>query len=368
MREVAYGVAEGTIANARLHLRGDPEKLGEEVPRRWLELFGGQPVPSDAGSGRLQLAEWLSEPSNPLAARVMVNRIWQHHFGKGLVQTPNDFGTRGQRPTHPELLDWLAKQFLESGWSVKSMHRLMMLSAAYRRSNGDPSMEGHEKANAVDPNNNLFWRFDRRRMSAEELRDSLLVASQQIDLSPGGSHPIPPAANWSFSQHVPFAGVAETDKRSVYQMTLRNRRPPFMSLFDGADPNASTPQRQVTTVPTQSLYFMNDAFFHGQAEKIAQRILGQPDDDSRLNELFRIVLATTADERRARNHSGLSDEICRGDFRYSAGRAAVGLVVGLFPNSAFEQPIPLRGITSCITFAIMGIVGNSCDQRLPGHS
>jgi hypothetical protein len=299
VRELAYGVTEGTVANARLHLRGDPEKLGEEVPRRWLELFGGQQVPPDAGSGRLQLAEWLVDPANPLTARVMVNRIWQHHFGKGIVQSPNDFGTRGQRPSHPELLDWLARQFLQSGWSVKSMHRLIMLSAAYRQADGDPSMEGPEKANAVDPNNNLLWRFDRRRMSAEELRDSLLFASQQIDFSPGGPYPIPPTASWSFSQHVPFAGVAETDKRSVYQMTLRNRRPPFMSLFDGADPNASTPQRQVTTVPTQSLYFMNDAFFYGQAERIARRVLVQPDDNGRLGELFQIVLQRppTNDER-----------------------------------------------------------------------
>ena len=264
-----------------------------------MELFGGQQVPADAGSGRRQLAEWLVDPANPLAARVMVNRIWQYHFGKGLVQTPSDFGTRGQRPTHPELLDWLATQFLESGWSVKAMHRLMMLSAAYRQSDGDPSTEGHAKANALDPNNNLVWRFDRRRMSVEELRDSLLVASGQIDLTPGGPHPIPPAQSWSYTQHVPFAGVAETDKRTVYQMTLRNRRPPFMSLFDGSDPNASTAQRQVTTVPTQSLYFMNDAFFHAQAEKVARRVLGQPDDNRRLDELFRIVLQRlpTADER-----------------------------------------------------------------------
>ena len=289
LREMAYGVTEGVVANAHLHLRGDPEKLGDEVPRRWLDLLGGQHVPADAGSGRLQLAEWLTDPANPLAARVMVNRIWQNHFGKGLVQTPNDFGTRGQQPTHPELLDWLAARFMESGWSIKSMHRLMLLSATYRQSAGDGSSENHAKALAVDPNNNFCWRFDRQRMSAEELRDSLLAASQQLDLSPGGPHPIPPTSTWSFSQHVPFAGVPETNKRSIYLMTLRNRRQPFMGLFDGADPNATTPLRQVTTVPTQSLYFMNDEFFHSQAEKVAMRILHQPDDAARLDALFRIV-------------------------------------------------------------------------------
>jgi hypothetical protein len=229
----------------------------------------------------------------------MDNRIWQHHFGKGLVQSPSDFGTRGQRPTHPELLDWLAGQFVARGWSLKAMHRLVMLSAAYRQASEDPAAK--ERALAIDPVNNLCWRFDRRRLSAEELRDSLLVASGQIDMSPGGAHPIPPASGWSYTQHVPFAGVAETDKRTIYQLTLRNRRPPFMSLFDGSDPNASTAERQVTTVPTQSLYFMNDPFFHAQAEKVARRVLNQPDDNGRMEELFRIVLerSATPDEREA---------------------------------------------------------------------
>ena len=301
-RELAYAVTEGTVANTRIQLRGDPEKLGDEVPRRWLELFGGQQVSADAGSGRLQLAQWLTDPANPLASRVMVNRIWQHHFGKGLVQTPNDFGTRGQRPTHPQLLDFLAAKFIESGWSIKSLHRQIMFSAAYRQSAGAPSTESHAKAIALDPNNSLYWRFDRRRMTAEELRDSLLVASRQIDVSPGGPHLIPPTSTWTFTQHGPFAGVADTDKRSIYLMTLRNRRPPFMGLFDGADPNATTPQRQVTTVPTQSLYFLNNAFFHDQAEKVTRRILSQPDENSRLNELFRIVfqrLPTTSEREAA---------------------------------------------------------------------
>jgi hypothetical protein len=300
-RETAYAVTEGTVANVRMHLRGDPEKPGDEVPRRWLEILGGQEVPADSGSGRLQLAQWLTDRSNPLTARVMVNRIWQNHFGKGLVQTPNDFGTRGQKPTHPELLDWLANRFMESGWSIKAMHRLILLSAAYRQSSGNTESAGHAKALVADPNNHLYWRFDRQRLSAEELRDSLLVAGQQLDLSSGGPHSIPPTNTWSFSQHVPFAGVAESNKRSIYMMTLRNRRHAFLGLFDGADPNATTPQRQVTTVPTQSLYFMNDEFFHAQAEKVAERLLRQPDEAARVHELFRIVLqrSPTASELEA---------------------------------------------------------------------
>jgi hypothetical protein len=297
---MGYGVTEGTAANARIHLRGDPEKLGDEVPRRWLELLGGQEVPASSGSGRLELAHWLTEPANPLTARVMTNRIWQHHFGKGLVQSPNDFGTRGQLPTHPQLLDWLSTSFMQSNWSIKSMHRMIMLSATYRQSNGTPATTAFLTAMTSDPNNNLYWRFDRRRLSAEELRDSLLVVSRQIDFRPGGSFPLPPASSWSYSQHVPFAGVPETNQRSIYLMTLRNRRNPFMGLFDGADPNATTPQRQVTTVPTQSLFFLNDATFHAHADKLAQRMGALPDDESRLNELFRSVLQRlpTANEQR----------------------------------------------------------------------
>ena len=132
-QDVAYAVTEGIPHDAKVHLRGDPEKPGAVVPRRWLEVFGGQPLPANAGSGRLELAGWIASKDNPLTARVMVNRVWLHHFGKGLVKTPNDFGTRGEPPTHPELLDWLAAEFVESGWSVKELHRLIMLSATYRQ-------------------------------------------------------------------------------------------------------------------------------------------------------------------------------------------------------------------------------------------
>jgi hypothetical protein len=289
-REFAYAVVEGTTSDARIHLRGDPEKLGDVTPRRWLELFGGQPVPTGAGSGRLQLAGWLTDPRNPLVARVLVNRVWQHHFGRGLVATPNDFGTRGQRPSHPELLDYLANRFVASGWSVKTLHRWILNTDAYRRSSEVANPATLEAALSTDPDNTLLWRFERRRLAAEELRDTLWMLAGRLDTVPGGPHPVPPTSAWSFTQHVPFAGVPETDKRSLYQMVVRNRRAPFMALFDGADPNASTPERQVTTVPTQSLYFLNDPSFHARAEEIARRASTHPDVDHRITELFRIVL------------------------------------------------------------------------------
>jgi mono/diheme cytochrome c family protein len=291
---VAYAVREGTPHDVKMHLRGDPEKPGPVVPRRWLELLGGQPLPAGAGSGRLELAGWIASKDNPLTARVMVNRIWLHHFGRGLVKTPNDFGTRGTPPTHPELLDWLAAEFVRSGWSVKAIHRLVMLSATYRQAS-TPRPEGA----AADAANDLYWRFDRRRLSGEEIRDTLLATSGQLDRTPGVSHPFPPESAWNYTQHVPFSTFYDSDRRSVYLVTLRNRRHPFLGLFDGADPNSTTPQRQQTTVPTQALYFLNDPFFHAQAAKVAARALARSDDAARLDELFRLALqrSPTAKDR-----------------------------------------------------------------------
>lgn len=314
---VAYAVAEGAVKHARIHERGDPEKPGREVPRRWLTLFGGEPVADGSGSGRLQLAQWLTEPKNPLTARVMVNRIWQYHFGRGLVKTPNDFGTRGQSPTHPELLDWLAKEFIRSGWSIKQMHRVIMLSQAYQRSSarqasagqgrGIPAEDnpstppaplarvGSDEADPLAPGD-YYASFDRRRLTAEELRDALLMVSGQLDSTAGGPHNFPPEATWSFSQHNPFSAMVETNRRSVYMMILRNRRHPFLALFDGADPNASTGQRQVTTVPTQALYFMNDPFVHGCAERAAAAAIESGPSDGAVDRLYRRCFGRAASD------------------------------------------------------------------------
>ena len=283
VREVAYAVTEGTPHDARVQVRGDPEKPGPVVPRRRPEVFGGRPL-AGSGSGRAELADWIASADNPLPARVMVNRIWLHHFGKGLVKTPNDFGTRGTAPTHPELLDWLAAEFVASGWGVKAVHRRIMLSATYRQASGP-----RPDAAAVDPGNDLYWRFDRRRLSAEEIRDTLLAAGGRLDRTPGGPYPFPPERAWHYTQHEPFSTFYDSDKRSVYLVTLRNRRHPFLGLFDGADPNATTPQRQTTTVPTQALYFLNDPFFHARAGDVAARALARPDDAGRLAELFRLA-------------------------------------------------------------------------------
>jgi hypothetical protein len=264
-----YAVAEGRARNARVHKRGDPRTPGDEIPRRFLEILGGQTLPKDAtGSGRLQLAGWLTDPKNPLTARVLVNRVWGWHFGEGLVRTPSDFGKRGRRPTHPELLDYLAGSFVRAGWSVKALHRLIVLSRTYQMSSAENARD-----RAADPNNELLWHFERRRLSAEGIRDALLEVSGALDRSPGGPHPFPPERTWGFTQHNPFVAVYHTPRRSVYLMTQRTRRHPFLALFDGADPNSSTARRSTTTVPTQALFFLNNPFVHAQSDHLARRLL-----------------------------------------------------------------------------------------------
>ena len=281
-REMIYGVSEGTAADAPLLMRGDPEKPGPVVPRRWLQVLGGTLLKDASRSGRADLADWLTEPANPLTARVLVNRLWQHHLGAGIVRTPNDFGSRGQPPTHPELLDWLASEFLRNGWQLKPLHRVILLTSAYQQTSlVDPS---------ADPENHWLARFSRRRLSIEELRDSLLQASGTLERSQGGPHPFPAESTWSFSQHGPFAASYPTNRRSIYIMLKRNRRDPLFSLFDGADPNATTPERPITTVPTQALFFLNDPFFHEEAGKLVNSILAaHSDEPSRLTALFQRV-------------------------------------------------------------------------------
>jgi len=277
---VAYAVVDREVAkNARVHDRGDPEKLGGEVPRRWLAAFGGDEVQTSSESGRRELAAWIT--GHPLFARVIVNRIWGWHFGRGIVASSNDFGSRGEPPTHPELLDRLAAEFVRSGCSVKSLHRLIMLTEAYRRSSA--------VAVAEDPDNRWLARFGRRRLDAEELRDSLLAVSGRLDLSFAEAHPFPPEQAWNYTQHAPFNAVYDTNHRSPFLMVQRQRRHPFLALFDGADPNASTPMRQTTTVPTQALYFMNDPFFHEQAAAVAARLAGLAADDARMTGVFQAV-------------------------------------------------------------------------------
>jgi hypothetical protein len=288
----AYAVVDGQPHDAELHVRGDPETRGKPVSRHFLKVLGGQPLTKKSQSGRRELAIWITDRHNPLTARVMVNRVWQGHFGFGLVRTPNNFGVRGESPTHPQLIDWLASQFMDNGWSIKSLHRSIMLSDAYQRSSLD------DPANAaIDPENLGLWRFDRRRLSAEEIRDAMLAVSGDLDLSPAEAHPFPPPATWQFTQHSPFTAVYETNRRSVYLMTQRIKRHPFLALFDGADPNSSTGRRESSTVPTQALFFLNDPFVQARAESLVRRLDPLPDDSARLARAYSLCFGRAPEPR-----------------------------------------------------------------------
>ncbi|MDB5356290.1 MAG: Planctomycete cytochrome [Phycisphaerales bacterium] len=274
--ESAYAVTDKPQAHdAPILRRGEEGNKGPVVPRGYLAVLGGQKLPKDeSGSGRRELADWIANDSNPLTARVMVNRIWQYHFGKGIVQTPNDFGARGKPPTHPELLDYLAVKFMRDGWSIKSLHRAIMLSATYQLSaTDDPA------ASQIDPGGEYLWHFTRHRLDAEAIRDAMLAISGELDRSPGGPHPFPPRKDWHFTQHAAFSAVYETKHRSVYLMQQRIKRHPYLAVFDGPDPNAPTADRGSSTTPLQALYLMNDRFVYQQSEAFADRLMHETQDD-----------------------------------------------------------------------------------------
>ncbi len=284
---MAYAVAEGRAADSPIFQRGDRFKPGPVVPRGFLQVLGGKTLAAGTtNSGRLELAQWVTEPANPLTARVMVNRVWQWHFGRGLVATPSDFGARGKAPSNPWLLDYLASRFVEGGWSVKKLTRLIVTSRAYRQTSAD------SPANfAADPNNDLVWRFNRQRLDAESIRDSILAVSGRLDPEPGGEHPFPPLHDWDFTQHFQFTASYTHEKRSVYLMQQRIRRSSFFVLFDGPDPNASMAERPLSITPLQALYSVNNTFIHEQATTFARRILaaGQTRRD-RLTFAYRTAL------------------------------------------------------------------------------
>jgi len=274
--QVAYAVSEGKVVDESVQIRGEPDNRGAVVKRAVPRFLAGEnprAFPTQA-SGRLELAEWLTRHDNPLTARVMVNRIWQHHFGTGIVATPSNFGLRGEPPTHPELLDWLASRFVESGWSIKAMHRLILLSKTYQLAS-DFDAEG----NREDPANRYYWRQNRRRLDAESIRDAMLALGGHLELERPGPHPFPPITQWGWTQHSPFKAVYPSNHRSVFLMTQRLQRHPYLALFDGPDTNNSTDVRTNATVPLQALYLMNNPFVRQQAEGFAKRVLSASSDD-----------------------------------------------------------------------------------------
>ena len=281
--EMLFAVGESKPADARLHLRGEPRRLGDPVRRSAPAALGHDPFANKNASGRLELARWLTEPKHPLTARVIVNRVWYHHFGRGLVKTLDNLGVQGAEPSHPELLDWLAESLVTDGWSLKRLHRRIMLSETYRlRSGADARNE------SIDPENTFLWRHNRRRLEAEAIRDAILFVSDRLDPTTGGPHPFKPWYVKKYSLNGPFNENYTTLKRSVYLMTQRLFKHPFLGLFDGPDTNQSIGARKAANLPGQALYLMNSDFVRVQSLCLADRTLEHSSKlDDRLNWLWR---------------------------------------------------------------------------------
>ena len=293
----AMAVSDQTPKDVRIHVRGSHLSQGAVVPRRMLRVLApeSQSTIDPGASGRLELADWLANPSHPLTARVIVNRIWLWHFGQGLVRSPDNFGRLGERPTHPELLDWLTVRFVESGWSIKALHRLILRSSTWQQ-----SAEFGERAAEVDPENRLWWRMNRRRLEAEAIRDSMLAVCGTLDGSMGGS--LLPTKNRAYVTSTANIDpvVYVSNRRSIYLPVVRSALFDVFQAFDFADPSVLNGQRQSTTVAPQALFMMNSRFSADVALRLAQRIAREEpaDPNARVVRAWRLVYgrSPSADE------------------------------------------------------------------------
>jgi mono/diheme cytochrome c family protein len=290
----AYGTQ---LRNLFVQIRGNYVSPGTEAPAVFPRIISGEeqaafvrataPAVANskpntirygaarASSGRLELANWLADPKHPLTARVLVNRVWQHHFGEGLVRTPDNFGRLGERPTHPELLDWLALRFTENGWSLKKLHKLVMLSATYQQASTH-----NAQAAERDPDNRLLWRFNRRRLEAEAIRDALMLTAGTLDRTAGGS--LLNNGNFEYINNEHSRGGVRygTHRRSVYLPVIRNNVFDFFQAFDFVEPHVSNGKRAATVIPSQALYLMNNPFVVEQSKALADALLSAKGTDA----------------------------------------------------------------------------------------
>jgi hypothetical protein len=272
-----HGVEDSKVpVNLPLAVRGNPMNLGPEVPRHFLSMLSASdPQPFTQGSGRLELAEDIVK--QPIAMRVIVNRVWKGHFGTGIVDTPSNFGIGGERPTNPALLEYLAGQFVKDGMSIKKLHKQIMLSAVYQL-----STETDAQDLAKDSGNRLYWRMDRKRMDAEQVRDAVLMVSGNLDTSLGGpSADLTPAFT----------------RRTVYGKVSRYKLDEYLQLFDFPSPNISAEKRFTTTVPLQRLFLMNSDFVSVEAEEFAKRVAGEPDNRSRIRKVYQLAYGREPNEQ-----------------------------------------------------------------------
>ena len=297
----AMGVSEGKVADLHIHLRGSHLTLGDPAPRRVPLVLSDARAPTfgKQSSGRLELARWLADPAHPLTARVMVNRIWRWHFGRGLVLTPDNFGTLGDKPVHHELLDWLARRFVDGGWSIKAMHRLVVLSSTYRMSDRDDPA-----ASRVDPEGRYQWRWKGRRLEAEEVRDSLLAVSGTLDPKMGGSLLHVKNRDYFFNHTSRDGTQYDSRRRSVYLPVVRNNTYDVFQLFDFPDASVASGDRTATTVAPQALFLLNSDQVFDLTRTMAVGLVGPPegDDSGRVRRLYELAFGrppTDAETARA---------------------------------------------------------------------
>jgi Protein of unknown function (DUF1553)/Protein of unknown function (DUF1549) len=294
---VAMGIRDGKIVgDTEIRIRGEAEKIGPAVPRGFLSLLNvpGAPKINPGQSGRLELAQWLTSPDNPLTPRVMANRVWQHLFGQGLVRSVDNFGVTGEAPSHPELLDHLARQFMRDDWSVKKLIRSIVLSRAYQLSSDAPAVNI-----AIDPANRLVWRHSPRRLDAEEIRDAMLAASGKLNRSRPVGSPAMELKVMELPNNGPVAKriadeAVKSTYRSVYLPLLRGLTPRALEVFDFAEQGMVTGSRDATTVATQALYLLNDPFVRQQAQALAERLSQRKlDEHDLIQSAYRWTLGRT---------------------------------------------------------------------------
>jgi hypothetical protein len=298
-----HTVATKPAEQSPIHLlaRGDYMNKGDKVYARPMGVLideGVPELPPTTDKPRTELAKWISDPNHPLTARVMVNRMWHFHFGRGIVATPNDFGRMGERPTHPELLDYLANEFVNSGWSVKKMHRLILNTNVYQQSSKLP-VEPKYKAVVLekDPDNKLLWRANRKRLEAEAIRDSILAFSGRLNPKAGGTSILVPIdkelvnALYKPSQWAVNPDENEHRRRSIYLMNKRNLRLPFLEVFDQPDSLVSCPRRESSTHAPQALELLNGDLTNAEAEYFVKRVEAEagPDVRKQVDLAYRIV-------------------------------------------------------------------------------
>ena len=336
----AVGLRDGQrVADCAVRIRGEVRRRGEVVPRGTLSVLpgGGRLEIPEGQSGRLELARWIASPENPLTARVLVNRVWQHLFGEGLVRTVDNFGASGERPTHPLLLDRLALDFIESGWSLKKLVRRLVLTRAYGLSS-IASPEGE----ASDPANTLLWRAPRKRLEAEALRDTLLAASGELVTErPAGSPvsrlPLAEIGRARRGRRDAGPGIGEPLCRSVYLPVVRGRLHEMLETFDFADPSLVKGHRDVTTVATQALYLLNSPFVRERSENLAARLEKQSDDPSaRIRRAYEIVLSRPPSEAETERVREFLASYVEGDEPTASSKGLTDFVQALFASAEFR--------------------------------